>query len=1261
MAASSSAGQCSSVWQAAKRALTPMSGRRRRETTTAAIGSLGGGQTSAEAAPRSETGSSPGPREQGSSGSNGYYASTAASSAPRDERRKRAASVHAGCQRGSSFNWWKDAVGEGSGAAGSAPDPANADLAKFFEHEPGSEPLLAEKEDTETSSNLGFARTRSIALGERVEGLASAVSEGAGQAAQKANQFASWAISGLSSLGRRSKAEEPAFELVDGVTEADGWTIFAGCEIDPDVVTKDVTTTACQDLQECKQLCLAQGCTGIVLQGGKALFYTVPRAQLLGPARRPARPGNSTAPAAVATLLVAPASDDQELQAEWITAMESNLALLKRVADHHRTQRDNANLLGDTSTAEAAGRDLERVKVQQYRLAAALFHAVGEGRKPGLMATTLTGEEQDLAEALGLTHPASAALPATTPAGKPGASHTDADPTTAKEALVADGNNGVSAPADDYDPLAETVLVRKQADGGLPQFGSAVAAQKLGSNGATAATNLPPPPMGGKAKGGKGAPPVPKGGGKGRATKSPIGRRFHWQGLRPEYLRGTVFDDAPSVGEGGYPASASSRPLLTREPSFNLEALQSLFHADELAAAHNAPKTRPSEPRRSQSRSQRNPNEVCVLNDSRAQHIAIVCRRVFGQLATPDDVSKFVAGLEALDLRGHGQAKAAEDLDLLSTALPTSEEAALLMAAAAEHGAQSLRKIEELVLPMAQLPRAEARLRAAGLQAQAESLQEHLDRRVSTVSNASKQLRSSATVRCLLKAVARLGSWINASDVDAHRGFALSSALDKLHQFRALRGDRGLSLLHVVALSAAGGNPEEVGQLGRMLAEELRALPAAAREDLVDLGMSVNSLRQEANWLLRESACEKEPEVIRCRLGEIHKDFASRAERVEAHWSQTRKDLEDTLLFFAERWDAKQASAGKGSLERTSEAFAKMVEEFRGNICKAAAEIAEQPARFAAVSAAMPNEGGSASEAGSGSQMQVPPTLGRMDSSPQRRNNGGYPTESGYRTPAKAARRASDSRRLSASGKPSRPVSRPRLQRDGAVPAAEKTESSPKAVAVEEHEEKRTSPPSATAERAAVAAEVLDVEPVTGALLARCRSCGAQLLSDDVFCMRCGTQRAPPEAPPAAAKARPSLAAWAASPTAATSTSAGTSRSAVAAAGIHRGGAVGCFPQSVSYETAACATPSPSSAAAPAGRGAGAAYARPPVHAAAPAAHYTQKDVCGSPAGFGISPLSGGHAVAAPSAAAHIVHVDIAPTFTPHRRPPPAEQTSTRR
>ncbi|CAK0800488.1 unnamed protein product, partial [Prorocentrum cordatum] len=436
---------------------------------------------------------------------------------------------------------------------------------------------------------------------------------------------------------------------------------------------------------------------------------------------------------------------------------------------------------------------------------------------------------------------------------------------------------------------------------------------------------------------GRSLPAAPRAaGGKGsKRGSTPLGRRFHWQGLSAERLQGTVFERDAAVAAAGAP-----------ERALNLAALESLF-SDLRVEGGVSP-------------SGGGDSEVRVLSASRAQHVSIVMHRVLGHSANVADVERLAQGLERLSLLDGGRPSSAaplqdtERLDLLSTALPTAEEAAELESLGSIPEGR-MRRAERLLMPLLRVPRAGVRLRLLQLARGAGSRQAHLRARAGRLAEAGRALRASEALRQVLRAVARLGSWINSSDPGAHGGFALSSALGKLRYFRALRGDRSVSLLHVAVLAAAGGDSEAAGALGAQLGHELRELDEASREDVRELGQAVADFAAEVAWFAREA---ERPEgtggggyaaEARERLLRAHRvELAPRAEELQGAWSEARAELSAALAFFAEPQEpAPGGSVDAGAAER----LLRTVDAFRCDLQRAASEVRAEPERFAAVCA----------------------------------------------------------------------------------------------------------------------------------------------------------------------------------------------------------------------------------------------------------------------------------------------------------------------
>jgi len=268
---------------------------------------------------------------------------------------------------------------------------------------------------------------------------------------------------------------------------------------------------------------------------------------------------------------------------------------------------------------------------------------------------------------------------------------------------------------------------------------------------------------------------------------------------------------------------------------------------------------------------------------------------------------------------------------------------------------------EKLVLPLVKVPKLAERLRALRLGSQADALANALLQRINGIKETCVALRSSETLKELLRAVAHLGRWINGSEDNAECGFTLSSALGKLRQFRALRGNRDISLLHVVALTAGGGDPTVVAVLGKRLTEDLGGLSEAAREDLGQLAEAVVGFRAEAAWLEAEALTELKghsgaavtyfyPPDVRERMLAIHRDqICWRANTLETAWASAQVELRAVLTFFAEPLP-KQLSLGTGGhCQEAAERLFRTVDDFQTEVHRVAMQVATQPQQFSDV------------------------------------------------------------------------------------------------------------------------------------------------------------------------------------------------------------------------------------------------------------------------------------------------------------------------
>eukprot|EP00747_Dinoflagellata_sp_TGD_P156406 gnl/TRDRNA2_/TRDRNA2_177659_c0_seq2.p1 gnl/TRDRNA2_/TRDRNA2_177659_c0~~gnl/TRDRNA2_/TRDRNA2_177659_c0_seq2.p1 ORF type:complete len:815 (-),score=144.84 gnl/TRDRNA2_/TRDRNA2_177659_c0_seq2:306-2750(-) len=505
------------------------------------------------------------------------------------------------------------------------------------------------------------------------------------------------------------------------------------------------------------------------------------------------------------------------------------------------------------------------------------------------------------------------------------------------------------------------------------------------------AQGLPPLLLGSKGKGLPGPPPRLGSSKSVQALSKPIvakaslGRRFHWREFSGE-VAGTVFD-SPRAGVG-----------------LNLEALQIIFSAGQTHkdSAGNSLQEEKEEgpmvkvngqvaepglcrfsPCTSLTLSSKEPEDSClfavglveILGKDNAMKAAIVLKRLLGTgVPCIEGMERLAAGIEALDLplKTSVETERLELLDAL-VQLPTELEVASLLA----HPAERLRLIPEgMMRPLAAVPRLASRIRALRLATDADTVQSILSARMGRLVAASRAVRASAALQQLILGVASVGGWINSTDPAEKRGFKISSALGNLRQFRALRGDRTISLLHVVVLSAAGGNAAKAGVLGNKLDEELDAsgLTEASREDLLDLGREVASFEGDARWLVAEADAKAEvqssalmepgndksnnqgasayaySEGIRERLRMLaNTELVGRARAVAEAWVAAHAELSATLQFFGENCDGSKPAAACGEVQvlKLSQDLLRTLEEFRREVRCAAAAIVQEPERFA--------------------------------------------------------------------------------------------------------------------------------------------------------------------------------------------------------------------------------------------------------------------------------------------------------------------------
>eukprot|EP00929_Paragymnodinium_shiwhaense_P069514 TRINITY_DN35052_c0_g1_i3.p1 TRINITY_DN35052_c0_g1~~TRINITY_DN35052_c0_g1_i3.p1 ORF type:complete len:180 (-),score=44.42 TRINITY_DN35052_c0_g1_i3:71-610(-) len=146
----------------------------------------------------------------------------------------------------------------------------------------------------------------------------------------------------------------------------------------PPVESEDFTMR-CEDLEKCKKACLEQGFTGFVLEQGLAHFDIRDRSELMSSAKcKHDMHSNDGSSASIPTLLVAPAGSRSSKDSKTVKALERNLLTCRRALEQQRMALKQANNENEEGQAAAISKELHRLKVQQVRLAAALWRAVDQ-------------------------------------------------------------------------------------------------------------------------------------------------------------------------------------------------------------------------------------------------------------------------------------------------------------------------------------------------------------------------------------------------------------------------------------------------------------------------------------------------------------------------------------------------------------------------------------------------------------------------------------------------------------------------------------------------------------------------------------------------------------------------------------------------------------------------------------------------------------------------------------------------------------------
>ncbi|CAE7209916.1 FH14 [Symbiodinium sp. CCMP2592] len=314
---------------------------------------------------------------------------------------------------------------------------------------------------------------------------------------------------------------------------------------------------------------------------------------------------------------------------------------------------------------------------------------------------------------------------------------------------------------------------------------------------------------------------------------------MHW--VQPQYQEpehDTVFGDAHAAND------------------LDTDALASLLNGTR---TNTAPKSRAIHHKKTEG--------IKVLDDSRAQNIAIVLSKL---PVSSEDVCEVLRTLDFSRL-----ALSYDIVELLTSILPTPEETQKLLSH--EDCPERLRDIEQKVLPFCFLPRAAARLRLFRFAAShAESAATYLQR-CRTLDLAALEAKSSQELRKILALILRIGNYINHGIRDVSDGAgACAFSIQTLAAIASFRLG-SMSTLQFLCVTCRRQNPRFLDALQL----SLKHVPKAAREKSVHLKSCIQAFRKEVDFAGMEVSTMPEDQLSEVTAG-LLKDLNAEALQLES-------------------------------------------------------------------------------------------------------------------------------------------------------------------------------------------------------------------------------------------------------------------------------------------------------------------------------------------------------------------------------------------
>eukprot|EP00929_Paragymnodinium_shiwhaense_P001284 TRINITY_DN10150_c0_g2_i1.p1 TRINITY_DN10150_c0_g2~~TRINITY_DN10150_c0_g2_i1.p1 ORF type:complete len:1764 (-),score=509.20 TRINITY_DN10150_c0_g2_i1:217-5508(-) len=329
---------------------------------------------------------------------------------------------------------------------------------------------------------------------------------------------------------------------------------------------------------------------------------------------------------------------------------------------------------------------------------------------------------------------------------------------------------------------------------------------------------VPPPPKAmmkgppGKAPGGAKAGAFAKSGGDGQDTAAPFHRKLYWKPIDLADSEGTLFSE-----------TNRERP---KSMVLDTSALTKMFEGN----AKNITESR----RKSCSvldKVQNKPQGTKLLSDHRARNIAIVLKRL---PCSMKDLTKILKGLN-----WENNAVSTDDLEQIQDVIPAQDEAEKLLEHKSPEARIKLRDVEQMVLPLALLSRASARVRLICIGRNARSSFGANMRALLSLRKACTAIQSSTMLKEVMLLALDLGNYINHGDSKkGARAISVGSLLT-LRDFKAGR-NTALHFLCASMLRADGTR-----DVAKILAEELTATVKASAIQLSILQSQVRAFQRD--------------------------------------------------------------------------------------------------------------------------------------------------------------------------------------------------------------------------------------------------------------------------------------------------------------------------------------------------------------------------------------------------------------------------------